>query len=161
MSRKTRDAFSYPRSFWETIERAATGQKTSLVLPTIREAQSLRGKFYAFRASLQKTLHNALLKKDPVAGMQIKELEQAHQFARVTVCWFDEKLGEPVKVWYMSKDETPEALLLAEALKRSEAEAATTPPTQAQIDADAEAEASAERVRALLEKDPPKKNPYY
>jgi hypothetical protein len=159
MSRKPKSAASYPEEYFKIVEDCfLRGQKFSLTMPSPSQARSLQGKFYTFRQAVERDLAVAMAQPGSLqAGMKDKLMETL-QFARETVCWFDHSIKEgPVTVWFMGRSQTPEALLLAEARKRSLAEAGEHQPT----DLDAEAEASAERVRALLEQDPPKKNPYY
>jgi hypothetical protein len=161
MSRRPKSVFSFSKDYFEMVEACALrGKKYEIPNASLTEARRTQGKFYHFRQALGEAVKIALSRPDSVEAAQLGTLRDALQFAQSTVCWFDLKAamaGERVSVWFMNKSETPDAQLLAAAIKREKAESGELEPT----DLDAEAEASAERVKALLEKDPPKKNPYY
>jgi hypothetical protein len=156
MGRKSKDVFGYATGLWQIVEAVALrNERLEIVVESVQKARKMRGKFYAFRQGLESAIREAGM-PDSAHAANLGQLQDTLQWARSTVCWFDDatEAGQPVRVWYMHKDATPDADLYRQAL----ASAKGLPPTQSETDAMA---ASAARVAELAGLPPPKDNPYY
>lgn len=155
MNRKPKDVFGYSSGLWNIVERVAVGGQTFKAnVDTLQKARKMRGKFYAFRQGLERALSDAMQPGSAHAD-KIGQLQDTLQWARVTVCWFDEKAAPPIPVFYMSKEQTPDALFYQQAL-------ASATPDEVPPDQEKElAEMAARIAEATSAIPPPKKNPYY
>lgn len=113
---RSRSIDSYPANFWQIVEDAAT-KKQTFEFPFEQPLDGLRlqGKFYGFRGALKREalrLSMVLPADDP---KRLKAEAAAKQIQEI-VCFVDLK-ARSTKI--MHRDETPEAKMFEEAIKRA------------------------------------------
>lgn len=113
---RSRSINSYPESFWQIVEQAATAKRIfEFPIQSLQEGLSLQGKFYHFRGALQKEA-GRLGMLLPAEHPQRIKVETAMRQIQEIVCFVDRK---GMKVQMMHRNATPEAKMFEAALARA------------------------------------------